>query len=258
MPELPDLQVFARNIEKTFAGSKLVRLNVIEGKSLTDSEQVLNEFLQGKTLKSVYRSGKELRFQFDKDLLLGMHYMLHGNLFEFEEDNKNKFTVVELVFSNGKGLALTDWQKKANIKLTPVDKEGVDALSDQLDVDYLKKVLQSKAKVKNVLTDQKVIRGIGNAYADEILWTARISPFSISKAIPDEKISDLVRSIKEVFVSAQEQIEARQPDIISGEVRDFLKIHKPKAKQSETGAEIKMDKSGGRSTYYTDEQTLYK
>ena len=117
--------------------------------------------------------------------------------------------------------------------------------------------MSGRAIVKNVLLDQKVIRGIGNAYADEILWDAGISPFSISNKIPTASIKALVKSIKHVLEHAEKQIKKTNPDIISGEVRDFLLIHNAKKDKSPSGAAILQKTAGGRKTYYTDEQELF-
>ena len=255
MPEIPDLQVFAKNLNKLFGGMELKQIKVINGQNLKDTEASLNTNLKGATLTSVARSGKELRFLFSNEKVLGLHLMLHGKLAEFNEKNEHKFTLVELHFA-GKGLAVTDFQRKANIKLNPVDKEGIDALSKKLDVAYLKQALQSKANIKARITNQDVIRGIGNAYADEILWKAKISPFSISNKIPDAKVKELAKAIKSVLQSAEKEILKAHPDIIAGEVRDFLKIHNSKKEKSPTGASIMVDKNGG-STYYADEQELF-
>lgn len=256
MPELPDLQAFSKNLHKLFSGKQLKHVKVVNPKSLKDSSNDLNTGLKGKVLAEIYRTGKELRFRFEDGPVLGMHLMLNGNLYLFDTKNENKNTIVELHFEDGKGIALADWQAMANVKLDPVEKDGVDALSEDLNFDYLKKALQSKAKIKSRITDQDVIRGIGNAYADEILWEARISPFSISKMIPDDKIKDLAKAIKDVLIHAEKEILKKQPDIVSGEVRDFLKIHNSRKEKSPTGAIIKVEKKGG-STYYTDEQELF-
>lgn len=256
MPELPDLQVFAKNLNSIFNGKKLLQIKVVNDKKLKDKQAELTESLQGNIVNAVYRTGKELRFCFTNNILMGMHLMLHGNLYLFEKNNENKFTIVELHFEN-KGLALTDWQEMANIKLNPEEKKGIDALSKELNYNYLKTVLQSKAKIKNVLTNQDVIRGIGNAYADEILWEAKISPFSISSAISENKIQALEKAIKNVLINAEKQILKKHPDIITGEVRDFLNIHTTGRKVSPTGVLIRVDKKGGRSTYYTEEQELF-
>lgn len=256
MPELPDLQVFSKNLNSLFGGKKLLQIKVINDKKLKDNQVELSKNIEGIILKSVYRTGKELRFRFKNGVLLGMHLMLHGNLYLFEKHNENKYTIVELYFKD-KGLALTDFQELANIKLNPEEKKGIDALSEELNYSYLKAVLQSKAKIKNLITNQDVIRGIGNAYADEILWEAKIHPTSISSAISENKIAALEKAIKNVLVNAEEQILKKHPDIITGEIRDFLRIHTTEKKVSPGGAFIRVDKKSGRSTYYTDEQELF-
>ena len=106
--------------------------------------------------------------------------------------------------------------------------------------------------------DQQVLRGIGNAYADEILWEAGISPFSVSNKIPAEKVKELAKAIKKVLKDAEKQIVKSHPDIITGEVRDFLKIHNAKKKESPTGAAIEHGTVNSRKTYYTKEQELYE
>ena len=106
--------------------------------------------------------------------------------------------------------------------------------------------------------DQHVIRGIGNAYADEILWDAGISPFSAGNKIPPEKIKTLVKSIKKVLKDAEKKIKKTHPNLISGEIRDFLVLHHSKLKKSPTGAIIETGEINKRKTYYTNEQVLYK
>jgi formamidopyrimidine-DNA glycosylase len=135
---------------------------------------------------------------------------------------------------------------------------AIDALSIELNEAFLQEKLQTKAAIKNVLLDQHVIRGIGNAYADEILWDARISPFSNSNKIPAAKVKALAKSIHKVLQNAEKQIRKTHPDIISGEIRDFLLIHNSNKSHSPTGAVIHNKTVGGRKTYYTDEQELYK
>lgn len=256
MPELPDLQVFSKNLNAALAGKKLLHLKVVNNKKIKDTQEELIRVLEGHILKSVYRTGKELRFLFDNKVLLGMHLMLHGGLYMFEKKNENNFTIAEFDFDD-QGLALTDWSALATIALNPVDKKGIDALSEELNHQYLRAALQSKAEIKNLITNQNVIRGIGNAYADEILWEARISPFSISSAISENKVYGLEKAIKSVLKNAEKQILKKHPHIITGEIRDFLKIHTKVKDVSPTGAPIKVHKKAGRATYYTDEQELF-
>jgi formamidopyrimidine-DNA glycosylase len=142
--------------------------------------------------------------------------------------------------------------------LNPEPKPGVDALSKEVNAKFLKeKFSKSKASVKNILLDQKFIRGIGNAYADEILWHGGISPFSISKNIPDEKVKALVKSIKWVLTNAVKQIKKSNPDVITGEIRDFLSVHNSKTDTTPRGEKIVIDAAGSRKTYYTKAQELF-
>ena len=257
MPELPDVEVFSSNLNKIFAGKKLLELKVINGNKLQDTAKDLSANVDGKTLQQLYRSGKEMRFLFSDNTLMGLHLMLTGDIFVFDKTNEHKFTIVEMHFSNGKGLALTDRMRNANIKLNPVDKKGVDAISREMNFNYLKKAFKTKRKVKDLLLDQDVIRGIGNSYSDEILWQSRISPYSVAEAIPDEKVKELAFTIKKVLKAEIKRIDKTHPGITSDEVKEFLQIHTTKHKESLTGYEIHIDKKGMRKTYYTDEQVLY-
>lgn len=258
MPELPDLQVFSRNLKKTLGGKKVKSVAIINKKKIKTSEKDFKKILEGATVKDVVRDGKELHFLFDNDAVLGLHMMLRGKLELFEKVNDKKFTIIEILFADGTGLSMSDYQGQATPTLNPEEKDGVDALSKDVDFDFLKtKLGKSKAAVKNVLLDQKFIRGIGNAYADEIFWEAGISPFSISNKIPDEYIKALVKAIKNVLASAEKNILKSNPEIIAGEVRDFLNVHNSKREKTPRGEKILHDDSG-RKTYYTKEQKEFK
>ncbi|CAL1519870.1 DNA-formamidopyrimidine glycosylase family protein [Chitinophaga sp. MM2321] len=258
MPELPDLQVFRHNLEKALLHKKLQSITVQNDKKLQSTEKELQAAVEGQLLEAIQRVGKELHFIFKNGHVLGMHLMLHGKLYLFDKKNEQKYTIVTLLFADGTGLALTDFQGQAVLTLDPAAKEAPDALSEAFNEQYLKVALaKKKITIKKYLIDQKNVLGIGNAYADEILWDARISPFSICHKIPEAKISVLLKSIKHILLDAEKKIKKSHPDIIQGEVRDFMLVHNSKLKESPGGAEIKHDTGGGRKTYYTAEQELY-
>ncbi|AYL95757.1 DNA-formamidopyrimidine glycosylase family protein [Mucilaginibacter celer] len=256
MPELPDLQAFSHNLQKKLSGKTVKEIIVPNTKKLNVGVKELNDILTGQQLEKVYREGKELHIRFNKGDVLGLHLMLHGKLFLFEGKNENKYPIIELHFKDGSGLVLTDFQGIATPTLNPAKTDVPDAL--EVEVDFLtKRLAKTKTNIKTVLLDQKILRGIGNAYADEILWHARLSPFSVSNKIPEAKLSGLIKSIKTVLQDAEKSILKANPDIINGEVRDFMNIHNSKKKQSPTGAYI-LVKEGSRKTYYTDEQELFE
>jgi formamidopyrimidine-DNA glycosylase len=259
MPELPDLQVFSINLQKKLHNKAVKDVNLVLDKKSNASEAELRKSLLKQTLIQVYREGKELYFKFRKDDILRLHLMLKGKLYLVPEDEKPKHTILEILFNDDHKLVLTDFQKAATITLNPEPSDVPDAMADEMDADFLKDLLKKKkAIIKNVLLDQHNIRGIGNAYADEILWDARISPFAVSNKIPDAAIKRLAKSIKAVLKDAQKQILKKDPDIISGEVRDFLPIHNSKKTHSPTGGEIISTTVNARVTYYTEEQELFE
>src|SRR3990170_4457845 len=109
MPELPDLQAFTRTLSKNLPGKKVEKLHAIYKKKLKTPEKDLRQALEGATLTSVYREGKELHFAFDNGNVLALHLMLKGKLHLFDTKNEEKYTIIELLFDDGTGLAMTDF-----------------------------------------------------------------------------------------------------------------------------------------------------
>ncbi len=260
MPELPDLQAFSKNLTSLIGGKKIAQIRIPYTKRLKTPAKDFSKKLEGRKIRKIYREGKELCFEFDSGDILALHLMLRGQLYFFEGDEHDKkYPIIELKFADGSGLVMTDFQGQATPTLNPDEHDGVDAMSEEVDFAFLKKKFEgSKASLKNLLLDQHFIRGIGNAYADEILWHAGISPFSIAGKIPDAPIKKLAKAIKKVLTDAEKKILKAKPDIISGEIRDFMVIHNSKVKESPTGGKIKVETRGGRKTYFTDEQELFK
>jgi formamidopyrimidine-DNA glycosylase len=258
MPELPDLEVFSKNLQKKIGGRKIIGLRVMKKKNFQVSSGELKTKIIGQKLDKVYREGKELRFRLRNKNELGLHLMLHGKLVWFEGKNTNRHTLVEMQFEKGLGLAVTDFQSKARMSLNPPVSTVPDALSTKLTQRFLDEIADKRSGIKNLLLDQHVIRGIGNAYADEILWKAGISPFSVTSMIPKSKLKALILSIPKVLKAAIKEIGRAEPGIIGGEFRSFLNIHNANRKTSPSGAKIKTRVTGGRKTYYTDEHVLFE
>jgi len=260
MPELPDLQVFRKNLEKKFGGKKLIKIAVTGSKMKVKLPEAALKKLERKKLKEISREGKELFFVFEGNQILAFHLMLNGEFHFFNDTNNYKNKILDLLFEDKTGLALTDWQQYANVKLNPEIPKVPDAFSKEFNEEYLEhgfKKYKSK-RIKDLLIDQKFVRGIGNAYVDEILWDSKIHPISKAGKIPDKVVKELYNSINKVLVDAEEEIIKRDPDLIRGEIRDFLKVHNSKLIHSPTGGIIKKENIGSRITYYTDEQILYE
>ncbi|RZK25352.1 MAG: formamidopyrimidine-DNA glycosylase [Flavobacterium sp.] len=256
MPELPDLAVMASHLDKKLAHHKLndIKLHV-DRKSNATQDELTNAFV-GHQLKSVFREGKELRFEFAGGNILGIHLMLHGEIRLKKQGGEIKFPILELSFTSDT-LFLTDWQKQATPTLNPEKSDVPDAL--EIDAKWLKGTLaRKKTDVKTVLLDQKIIRGIGNSYSDEILYDAGISPMSTANAIPEKQVEVLAKSIRQVLTQEIQNLMKASDDLIIGENRDFLKVHLPKTKLTTKGEEILISQKGSRKTYYVHGQQLYK
>src|ERR1700753_2908244 len=102
MPEIPDLNIFRKNLSKRLTGKTLTRLTILIPRQLKVPEAALKEALEGRELTAITRTGKELHFSFG-DHVLGLHLMLHGKLFWYKRKNENRFTIAELLFADGTG-----------------------------------------------------------------------------------------------------------------------------------------------------------
>jgi formamidopyrimidine-DNA glycosylase len=222
------------------------------------SPEKLKESISNTTIQKVERSGKEVEFIFSNNNSLLVHLMLNGGFSIVNNSQNIKFKILTLNFSAGNSLVISDPKCLVMLNLNPVPGKVPDAL--EISAEYLKEKIQEKSRtlVKTFLLDQKIAKGIGNAYADEILWQAKISPLSKVGKLPDKAINDLLNSISNVLLNAIEEIKKINPDIISGEIREFLSVHNFSRKKSPTGHKIIKEQIASKTTYYTDEQILYE
>jgi formamidopyrimidine-DNA glycosylase len=256
MAELPDLTVFANILSRRFKGQTVKSIVVTQTKKLNVTAAVLKSSLEGGQLTGVKREGKTLQFHFSDGQVLGLHLMLRGELVALVGNETPKFQILAFHFSNGEGFAVIDVLKQATPTLQPKSIDVPDALN--LDKAYFTALLSKKRTViKTLLMDQKALRGIGNSYADEILYHAGVSPFSIANAIPHEGVAKIFNSISTVLEKAIFDIGQANGDSLTGELKDFMTIHSPDLKATAKGDPIKTEKIGGRTTYYTDKQELY-
>lgn len=258
MPELPDLQVISQNLDRLYADSYLLNIFLADKAKTNVETEKYNQLLVGEKVKSISRFGKEIKIVFENEHTLFLHLMREGKLFVTNEKIKN--VILKLEFEGDKVLIMNDFMGQAKVSLDPDVTDVPDPFSEQFTEEYLKRRIAEKKRstIKAFLIDQGNILGIGNAYADEILWETRLSPATKCGAIPDSVINDLYKNIILVLKTAVNMIKEIEPDIISGEIRSFLNVHGKDNKLSPTGHEILTTKVGGKTTYFTDEQKLYE
>ena len=256
MPELPDLAVFAENLEARLQGRTVLSIECHPATRLHTSPAQLRDALCNHSIASIRRVGKEMAFVFSSQATLLVHLMLKGKFIIATDPQAVKSRVLTLGLED-QALVVSDPKGQVALKLNPPMSSVPDAL--EVDATYLRKKISERprTRMKAFLIDQPILRGIGNAYVDEILWQARISPKSIIGKMPDRVIDELLIAIRSVLTDAIEQIKQRTPEAISGEVRDFLRVHNPKRSESPTDFPIMTEKVASRITYFTEEQVLY-
>ena len=108
MPELPDLQVFASNLDNTLAGKKVEQLSLKNKSRVKTTEKKFKQAIEHARLKKIYREGKELHFLFNNNTVLGLHLMLHGRLHLVDHKEAVKYSILELFFNKDEKLVLAD------------------------------------------------------------------------------------------------------------------------------------------------------
>ena len=261
MPELPDLEVFKHNIFKQLVSKTLESITVCNPTKVNTHESQLTQALANRELTAIHRYGKELLFDFGDGEIIASHLMLSGkiaiaNTLQAVEAIPYKICILHF---KDQSLVFSDMGGLCTIKYKPLRDRVPDAFGQDFTLDYFLNIAQKKprANIKAFIIDQKVVKGIGNAYADEILWAAYISPHSTVGNIPENMMVQLYEAINTVLAQAVESIKALQPDIISGEERRFLQVHTKLKKQTATGFPIIIERIASKTTYYTQEQVLY-
>ncbi|MCL1963622.1 MAG: Fpg/Nei family DNA glycosylase [Firmicutes bacterium] len=260
MPELPDLHLYAKNLRKFILGKTIAQAEANPYK-VSATPAVFREALRGKTVDAVDRNGKELFFTLSGGQVFSVHLMLHGrfSILAWDAVPSAQHKVLALRFEGDEALAVTDYSGMCKATLSPAWPAVPDALSERFTYEYFVKTIHRHAGkgIKAFLINQQAIRGIGNAYVDEILWKADISPKSIAGKIPEKDLRGLYDAVGWVLRDAIEQLERICPDAISGEERSFLRVHNHKKARTEEGDVILREYIDKKQTYYTRRQRVF-
>lgn len=207
MPELPDVVVYIEALEQRILGHVLQRVE-IRGPFLLRTAVPPVEAAHGRSVTALRRVGKRIAIGLDNDLWLVFHLMIAGRL-HWSQERKTpdgKRTLAALDFDSGT-LTLTEagTRKRASLHvvageagLANLDPGGIDVLSAPLE--RFSAVLTSENHtLKRALTDPRLFSGIGNAYSDEILYHARLSPVALTQRMSPEDISRLFEATRQTL-----------------------------------------------------------
>ena len=213
MPELPEVETIVNDLRPMIEGRRFSGVSIYCPEMAHQSSVAeLKRRLQGQVIKEIARRGKYLIFRLGSGEALIIHLRMTGSLLlnRKGESPAEPSPYVRAVFSldNGMELLFTDRRKLGTISLVKAENEvlgklGPEPFAPDFTPQVLAKRLNSrKAPIKAVLCDQEVIAGIGNMYADEALFFARIHPLREANSLSQEEIKRLHRAIQEVLAKA--------------------------------------------------------
>ena len=202
MPELPEVETIRAELAPRLTGRSLVRVEILDPRLTrpVDLFEVAEE-LEGDIVVSVERRGKYLVLRLESGLALLVHLRMTGG-FGFEPTSHER-AVLEL--DDGTRLVYRDvrrfgtWLVLEDAELDPylTSKNGPEPLGRRFTTDWLgRQLARRRAPLKAVLLDQRVVAGLGNIYADEALWRARINPLRPAQSLSHEEVGRVQRAIR--------------------------------------------------------------
>ncbi len=207
LPELPDIQIYIEALEQRVVNHPLQRVHLHNPFLLRTVEPPFEQFV-GKSVTSLHRVGKRIAFAFSSDLWVVLHLMIAGRLHWHTIDSKPPTKRCSAVFEFDNGLlSLTEagTKKRASLHLLQ-GKNALDSINPggieplETDLKTFQQVLtKTNHTLKRALTDPRIFSGIGNAYSDEILHRARLSPIAMSQKLSEEEIKRLYDATRETL-----------------------------------------------------------
>jgi len=229
VPELPDIVVYIEALEKRIQGSILERVRLASPFLLRTAVPPLSS-VEGKKIVELRRLGKRICFGLEGDLWLVLHLMIAGRLHWYNERAKatKGRSLAVFDFSTG-SLVLTEagTQKRASLHvvqgeagLDNLDPGGLEVFDATLE-DFARAIRAKNHTLKRALTDPRILSGIGNAYSDEILFEARLSPFTLTQKLSDKDVENLFESIKRTLTDWLERMRLESSDRFPEKVTAF-------------------------------------
>jgi formamidopyrimidine-DNA glycosylase len=207
MPELPDILLYLHALRPRVVGQRVEAVRLASPFLLRSIDPPLSE-LEGRTIVDLHRLGKRVVFETDGELFLVFHLMIAGR-FRWKEKGARipgKVGLLAMDFPHGT-LVLTEAGTKRQASLhvvrgrealTQHDPGGIDVMSANL-AEFATALTRDNHTLKRALTDPHLFSGIGNAYSDEILHAARLSPFKQTRTLSDEEVRRLYEATRQTL-----------------------------------------------------------
>ena len=266
MPELPEVETIRTDLQKLIIGKKIVKISSDSPKQVQPSLVVVEKAIVGSKVVKIKRRAKLLQIFLDNGKILIIHLKLTGRLlFRSTKQITDQWSHVVISFSDKTELRFADSRKFGWIKLIESEKDldkilsgyGLEPLTD-LTEELFKKILKKNSRpIKIILMDQTKISGIGNIYACEALFLAKIDPQRPAKSLTDKEAEVLFDKIEYVLklglkyrgASDQYYLDAHGE---KGKYQEHFLVYGKKGKEcpNSCGGKIKRIVVGGRGTFY--------
>ena len=229
MPELPDIVVYIEALEKRILGTELEHIRISSPFLLRTAVPPLSS-IEHKEVKEIRRLGKRICFGFEDELWLVLHLMIAGRLHWYEDKMKASKAKGLALFEFTRGsLTLTEagTQKRASLHLVEGD-AGLNKLNpgglevfDSNVAQFATALQKQNHTLKRALTDPRIFSGIGNAYSDEILFEAQLSPFALTQKLTGAEVERLFEAVKKCLTMWVDRLRAETGDKFPEKVTAF-------------------------------------
>ncbi|QGS52256.1 DNA-formamidopyrimidine glycosylase [Spiroplasma tabanidicola] len=269
MPELPEVETVVRSLNKRLKGLTIEKVEIFYPK-IIKSNQTVKDFeniIKNKKIDNIERIAKYIIFRLQDKVLIS-HLRMEGKWFVYDknEEYDKKHVLATFHLSNNKLLNYHDTRRFGTFNLedvneyldiNPIKKIGPEPFNSKVDGNFLyEKMKNSSRHIKTMLLDQTIISGIGNIYADEILFDAKINPLITGDYLIVKDYDRIAESARKILKKSIElggtTIDTYQPEQgIDGKFQNELKVHTRKGQNCyECQSEIVKIKVNGRGTYY--------
>jgi formamidopyrimidine-DNA glycosylase len=233
LPELPDLTVYLESLAARIANRRLLRVRLLNPFLLRTALPPIAA-VEGKRVLEVRRVGKRIVIGLEDEHFLVLHLMVAGRL-RWDDKTPKRITLAHFEFESGT-LALTEagTKRRASLHLVQgkraleaIDPGGLDLPGSDLQ-SFASRLAAENHTLKRALTDPRLFAGIGNAYSDEILHRAKLSPIAMTKALGEQDVARLFSAAREVLAEwtqrLREQAGGAFPEKVTA-FREEMAVH---------------------------------
>ena len=240
MPEIPEMQALTNLVTRDLVGHEIERFEIAQLSALKTYKPSTDDF-KGAVIEGASRRGKYLQIKTTAGYCV--IHLSRGGWVQFNATTSDKKLKLgkgpmsaRLAFTDGTSLSVTEAGKEKRLSIWLVNDPdeienvrtlGPEPLADDFDVAALREVLAGAGRtaLKNMLINQRTIAGIGNAWSDEILHLAKLSPFKPSNKLSDDEIETLFNAVRDTLNGANERLAGESAKDLKDSKRAELRVH---------------------------------